>query len=122
MKAERPKSTPDSLGADKRETAPLVSVIMNCLNGEQFLRDAIDSVIAQTYANWEIVFWDNASTDASASIAQSYHDDRIRYFRGDSTVPLGHARNLAIQKSRGTFIAFLDCDDLWLPTKLEKQL
>lgn len=99
---------------------PLVSVIMNCLNSEKYLREAIDSVYAQTYANWEIVFWDNASTDGSAAIARSY-DDRLRYFRGDTTVKLGHARNLAIAESRGELIAFLDCDDLWLPEKLAKQ-
>jgi len=101
---------------------PLVSVIMNCLNGEKYVREAIDSVYSQTYPNWEIVFWDNASRDASPEIARSYRDGRLRYFRGDTTVPLGQARNLAIEQSRGEFIAFLDCDDLWLPDKLEKQV
>jgi len=95
---------------------------MNCLNSEKYLREAMDSVFAQTYANWEIIFWDNASTDRSADIARSYGDDRVRYFRGETTVPLGHARNLAIAESAGEFIAFLDCDDIWLPTKLEKQV
>lgn len=101
---------------------PVVSVIMNCLNSAKYLREAIDSVYAQTYPHWEIIFWDNASSDNSAAIAQSYGDGRLRYFRGDTTVPLGHARNLAIAQSRGEFIAFLDCDDLWLPTKLERQV
>lgn len=101
---------------------PLVSVIMNCLNSAKHLRAAIDSVYAQTYSNWEIIFWDNVSTDESPEIAQSYRDGRLRYFRGDATVPLGHARNLAIAKSKGEFVAFLDCDDLWLPQKLEKQV
>lgn len=101
---------------------PLVSIIMNCLDSEKYLREAIDSVYAQTCPNWEIVFWDNASRDASAGIAQSYRDGRLRYFRGETTVPLGHARNLAIRQSRGEFIAFLDCDDLWMPQKLEKQI
>jgi len=101
---------------------PLVSVIMNCLNSEKYLREAIDSVYAQTYGNWEIVFWDNVSSDSSAEIAQSFRDGRLRYYRGETTVPLGHARNLAIRQARGEFIAFLDCDDLWLPQKLEKQV
>lgn len=101
---------------------PLVSVIMNCLNCSMYLREAIDSVLAQTFSNWEIVFWDNASSDGSGDIAQSYDDKRLRYFRGASTVPLGHARNLAIEQSRGELIAFLDCDDLWFPEKLEKQV
>ncbi|HZY30567.1 MAG TPA: glycosyltransferase, partial [Candidatus Methylomirabilis sp.] len=61
---------------------PRVSVIMNCLNGERYLREAMDSVFAQTYTDWEIVFWDNASTDASAEIAKGY-GDRVRYFRSE---------------------------------------
>ncbi len=95
---------------------------MNCLNSEKYLREAIDSVYAQSYSNWEIIFWDNASSDSSADIAQSYRDGRLRYFRGEATVPLGHARNLAIKQSKGEFVAFLDCDDLWLPEKLAKQI
>lgn len=100
---------------------PKVSVIMNCLNCLKYLEEAIDSVYAQTYKNWEIIFWDNASTDNSAEIAKKY-DDKLRYFSGDKTVPLGHARNFAIEKTRGDYIAFLDCDDIWLPDKLEKQI
>ena len=71
--------------------APLVSVVMNCYNGERYLREAIESVCAQTHQNWEIVFWDNGSTDRSASIAQG-HGDRVRYFRAAQTTPLGAAR------------------------------
>lgn len=100
---------------------PLVSVIMNCLNCEKYLEEAIASVYAQTYPNWEIIFWDNCSTDSSGKIAQQY-DHRLRYFRGEETILLGQARNRAIEQARGEFIAFLDCDDLWLPEKLTKQL
>lgn len=100
---------------------PTVSVIMNCLNGERYLREAVDSVFAQTYRDWEIIFWDNASTDASAAIAKSY-GERVRYFRSEETHPLGKARNLAMQQSRGEYLAFLDCDDIWLPQKLERQI
>ncbi len=102
-------------------TSPTVSVIMNCLNCSEYLPEAIDSVFAQTYTNWEIVFWDNASTDNSAEIAKSY-GGKLRYFRSDKTYPLGEARNLAIEQARGRRIAFLDCDDIWLPEKLEKHL
>lgn len=102
-------------------TQPLVSVIMNCLNGEEFLREAIDSVYAQSYSNWEIIFWDNASTDNSSEIAKSY-DKRLRYFRGDSTVPLYAARNLGLRQARGEYITFLDTDDKWFPNKLEMQI
>jgi len=100
---------------------PLVSVIINCLNGERYLREAMDSVFAQTFQDWEIVFWDNASTDSSADIAQSY-GDRVRYFKSETTSSLGKARNLAISRAQGEYVALLDCDDLWLPLKLEKQL
>jgi len=100
---------------------PKVSVIMNCLNCEKYLKEAIDSVYAQTYGDWEIIFWDNASTDGSAEIAKRY-DGHLRYFRGEETIPLGAARNKALEQARGEFIAFLDCDDLWLSHKLETQL
>lgn len=100
---------------------PDVSIIMNCLNGEKYLREAIDSIYVQTYNDWEIIFWDNASTDNSAEIANSY-DSRLRYFRGEKTVPLYSARNLALKQAKGRYIAFLDTDDIWLPQKLEWQL
>ena len=100
---------------------PLVSVIMNCFNGEKYLKEAIDSVYDQTYKNYEIIFWDNASTDNSGMIARSY-DNKLKYFKDKKTCPLGNARNKALQKASGEYIAFLDCDDLWLPKKLEKQL
>ena len=100
---------------------PLISVIMNCLNGEKYLRQAIDSVYEQTYQNWEIIFWDNASTDKSAGIAKSF-DRKVRYFRGETTIPLGAARNRALDQSRGDYIAFLDVDDWWEIEKLEYQI
>ena len=100
----------------------LVSVIMNGYNAAAHLRAAIDSVCAQTFSDWEIVFWDNRSMDDTATIVGGYGDPRIRYFFAPDFTPLGQARNLAIREARGDFIAFLDCDDLWLPTKLERQL
>jgi len=100
---------------------PLVSILMNCFNGERYLREAIDSIISQTYQNWEIVFWDNASTDNSAGIVKSY-DERIKYYLAPETTPLGEARNLALKKASGQYIAFLDCDDIYLPDKLEQQV
>jgi len=101
---------------------PLVSVIMNCYNSAKYLREAIDSVLPQTYPNWEIIFWDNQSTDESAAIFKSYTDPRLRYFLARDYTALGHARNLALQQSNGVLIAFLDCDDRWLEIKLEKQV
>jgi glycosyltransferase involved in cell wall biosynthesis len=101
--------------------SPLISIIMNCYNSDRFLKEAIDSIYAQTYSNWEIIFWDNASTDQSALIAKSY-DQRIRYFCSEETTPLGEARNLALQHVSGKYVAFLDCDDIYLPDKLDKQV
>ncbi|MFQ5787560.1 MAG: glycosyltransferase family 2 protein [Thermodesulfobacteriota bacterium] len=101
---------------------PTVSIIMNCLNGEKYLREAIDSVFGQTFDDWEIIFWEDVdSTDSSGDIAKSY-GSKLRYFKADEKLPLYGARNLALQKARGKFIAILDCDDLWLPTKLEEQI
>ena len=103
------------------DKSPVVSVIMNCYNSEKFLEEAIDSVYAQTFTDWEIIFWDNASTDRSAQIAKSY-DGKLKYFRNPQTDSLGRARNLALEQTRGEFIGFLDCDDLWCPQKIQQQI
>lgn len=102
-------------------SGPKVSVIMNCLNCARDLPAALESVRAQTMRDLEIIFWDNGSTDESASIAKSFGAP-LRYFNGGKTVPLGAARNLAIREARGSYLAFLDCDDVWLPEKLACQL
>ncbi|MEB3828453.1 glycosyltransferase family 2 protein, partial [Phormidium sp. CCY1219] len=107
--------------ADSHKDYPLVSVIMNCYNGEKYLKEAIDSVYAQTYPNWEIIFVDNASVDQTAAIANSY-DNRLKYFRNPLTVKLGESRNIACEHAKGEFLAFLDCDDIWMPDKLELQI
>ena len=102
---------------------PLVSIIVNCFNGEEYLREALDSIITQTYKNWEIIFWDNQSNDTSAKIFKSYQDNRLKYYLAPShTKILYEARNYALKKATGDFIAFLDVDDYWLPDKLEKQI
>lgn len=101
---------------------PLVTVIVNCFNGAAFLRQAIESVIAQTWDNWEMVFWDNQSTDDSEAIVKSFKDPRIRYYYAPTHTLLYEARNYAIEKAEGEFLAFLDVDDCWLPEKLEQQI
>jgi len=102
---------------------PLVSIVINCYNGEKYLKKAIDSVIAQSYKNWEIVFWDNQSIDKSADIFKSYNDQRLNYYRADKhTKILYKARNFALKKTKGEFIAFLDVDDWWTPDKLKTQI
>ena len=100
---------------------PLVSVIINCYNGERFLSEAVDSVYRQTYTNWEIIFWDNASTDLSANIAQKYNE-KLQYFKVKNTTALGEARVLAVSKAKGSIFAFLDCDDVWKNDKLHDQV
>ena len=101
---------------------PLVSIIMNCFNGEKYLKYSIESVIRQTYKNLELIFWDNKSSDNSAKILQSYKDKRIRYFYAKDKTVLYKARNLAIKKTKGEFIAFLDVDDMWSKNKLSVQI
>lgn len=101
---------------------PRVSVIMNGHNVAPYVGAAIDSVLAQTFRDWEIVFWDNQSTDGTAAVVAGYSDPRLRYFRAPSFTALGEARNLAIREARGELIAFLDCDDIWLPEKLARQV
>lgn len=97
---------------------PFVSVIMNCHNSDKYLKEAITSVFNQTYQNWEIIFWDNNSSDSSAEIALSF-GGKLRYFRNTSTIRLYAARNLAVGKVEGNYIAFLDCDDIWTTDHLE---
>ena len=106
----------------KKYKPGLVSVIVNCYNGAKYLSEAIDSVLSQTYTNFEVIFWDNLSTDASAKIFCAYSDQRLRYFLSSRHTPLYEARNLAIAKANGEFIAFLDIDDWWETDKLERQL
>jgi glycosyltransferase involved in cell wall biosynthesis len=101
---------------------PLVSIIMNCFNGEKYLKEAVDSVRAQNYKTWEVIFWDNQSTDGSAEILKSYADPRLKYFYAPKHTRLYEARNCALEKASGEFFAFLDVDDWWCPEKLEKQV
>ena len=101
---------------------PLVSIIVNCYNGEKYLAHTLDSILNQTYQNWEIIFWDNQSTDNSSEIFKSYKDSRFKYFYAKEHAGIGKARNLAVEKTKGDFIAFLDSDDFWDKKKLELQM
>ena len=105
-----------------KNSEPLVSVIMNCYNGEKFLHDSIKSVLSQTYENWELIFWDNQSNDKSAKIFKSYNDKRFKYYYASKHTLLSEARNEANNRSSGEFIAFLDVDDFWQKDKLELQI
>jgi glycosyltransferase involved in cell wall biosynthesis len=101
---------------------PSVSVIMNVHNGASTLREALQSVTAQTFEDWELIIWDDRSTDESARIIAEYKDPRIRYSQSPEQTSLGRARANAIRQSSGAWLAFLDQDDIWLPHKLEKQM
>src|SRR5271165_123960 len=101
---------------------PSVSIIVNVCNGAATLREALQSALGQTCTDWEMIVWDDRSTDESAAIVSTIADPRIRYFLAPQQIPLGQARDAAIREARGEWLAFLDQDDIWLPNKLEQQL
>ena len=101
---------------------PLISILMNCYNGEEYLHEAITSVLNQTYNNWELVFWNNRSNDGSEKIFKSFSDKRLKYYLSQDHSKLGEARRRAYKHLKGDFIAVLDTDDIWYPSKLEKQI
>ena len=93
--------------------SPKVSIIINCFNGQDYLKHCLQSIFDQSYKNWEIIFWDNKSTDKSYEIIKSYKDKRIKYYKAKKHTLLYRARNLALKKTNGKFITFLDVDDFW---------
>ena len=102
-----------------------ISVITPCYNSGAYIADAIESVIAQSFVNWEMIIVDDCSSDNSAFIINQYSskDARIKYFKtdfpsGSPTLP----RNIGIKYAKGKYIAFLDSDDIWLPEKLKEQI
>ena len=101
---------------------PLISIIMNCYNGEKYLKQSIISIINQTYKNWELIFFDNCSKDNSLKILNSIKDKRIRVYKSKSYLGLYNARNRAISYAKGKYITFLDVDDIWIKKKLSVQL
>lgn len=103
---------------------PLVSIIMPCYNAEKHIEKAIESVINQTYKNWELIIIDDQSTDSSIRIINKYMitDERINMYQLDKKGGASTARNFGIKKASGQYIAFLDSDDLWKRTKLMKQI
>nr|WP_294782288.1 glycosyltransferase family 2 protein [uncultured Flavobacterium sp.] len=102
----------------------LVSIIVPTYNTEKFIRSTIESVQNQTYENWEMILADDASADKTVSIIEEFaqKDGRIKLFKLSENRGNGFARNTALEKARGKYIAYLDADDLWFPEKLEKQI
>lgn len=102
----------------------LVSIIMPAYNAEKYISESIESVLAQTYKNWELIIVDDCSKDNTTEIIKKYADSDIRIkaiFLTDNK-GVANARNMALKNSQGRYLAFLDSDDLWLDNKLEKQI
>lgn len=98
-----------------------VSILVNCLNSEKYLRDALDSIYSQTYQDFEVILVDNCSTDNTANICQEY-DHRLVYVKTEKTIPLYSARNVGLPKITGDYFCVLDSDDLWSRNKLRQQV
>ena len=102
----------------------LVSIITPTFNAEKYVRATLQSVVDQSYQNWEMILVDDASTDQTVKIIEDFaqKDNRIKLFKLDRNSGNGFARNVALEKATGKYIAYLDADDIWLPQKLEKQI
>lgn len=109
---------------DKLNKLPLVSVVMPAYNGARFIEAAIRSVMAQTMPEWELLVLDDGSADNTCAIAEGLaaEDARIRLLPNEENMGVARTRNRGISLCRGRYVAFLDCDDCWLPHKLELQL
>lgn len=103
-------------------TDGLVSIIMPSWNTGRFIAESIQSVIDQTYQNWELLIVDDCSTDKTDEVVANFHDERVKYFKNEKNSGAALTRNRAIREARGEWIAFLDSDDLWTPEKLEKMI
>lgn len=103
-------------------TEGLVSVIMPSWNTGRYIAESIQSVINQTYQNWELLIVDDCSTDNTNEVVASFDDGRIKYFKNEKNSGAALTRNRAMREAQGEWIAFLDSDDLWTPEKLQKQL
>ena len=100
----------------------LVSIIMPTYNCGRFIAESIRSVLAQTYTNWELIIVDDCSTDKTEDVVAYFDDPRIHYLKNEQNEGAALTRNRALREAKGRYIAFLDSDDLWLPTKLERQI
>ncbi|ELA6608646.1 MULTISPECIES: glycosyltransferase family 2 protein [Vibrio] len=107
-----------------QKSQSLVSIIMPSYNSDGTILESIQSVLSQTYKNWELIIVDDRSTDNTWQVIQTYADkyDNIRVYQNKENLGAGASRNFAIKKARGRFIAFLDSDDLWTEDKLAEQI
>lgn len=100
----------------------LVSIIMPSYNTGKYIGQSIESVLRQTYTNWELLIVDDCSCDNTDEVVKSYSDSRIKYFKNDKNSGAAVSRNRALREAKGKWIAFLDSDDIWLPEKLDRQI
>lgn len=121
-KQGRAKNINDREGIEQKKIKDLVSIIMPSYNTGAFIEDSIQSVLNQTYSNWELIIVDDCSTDNTLEILEKINDDRIIILKNDRNSGAAVSRNKALRKAKGQWVAFLDSDDLWHPEKLEKQI
>ena len=101
----------------------LVSIIMPSYNTSKYIKETIESVLVQSYENWELIIVDDCSTDNTDDVVNQYlADERIHYMKNEKNSGAAVSRNRALREAKGKWIAFLDSDDLWYPEKLEKQI
>ena len=100
----------------------LVSIVTPTFNSERYIKKTIESVLSQTYRNFEMIIVDDCSSDNTVEIVKSFSDRRIVLIENESNMGAAHSRNVAIKNAKGVFVAFLDGDDIWDCTKLEKQI
>lgn len=101
----------------------LASIVMPSFNTGKYIKETIDSVLAQTFSNWELLIVDDCSTDDTDEVIRPYlTDERIKYLKNIKNSGAAVSRNRALREARGRWIAFLDSDDLWMPEKLENQI
>ena len=103
-------------------TYPFVSIVMPTHNRAELIVETIKSIQNQTYSHWELIIVDDGSDDNTESLVGGLADNKIRYFKEERTGIVGKIKNIGIKKARGELIAFMDSDDLWADTKLEKQI
>lgn len=99
-----------------------ISIIVNCKDNPEYFKEAIESVLNQTYPHFQLIIWDNSNSNLIENIVMSYSDKRIKYYRDNISLNLYQCRVAAIKRSEGDIVAFLDADDEWSPNKIENQV
>ena len=104
------------------KTDKLVSIIMPSYNTGKYIAQSVQSVLDQTYQNWELIIVDDCSLDDTTDVVRKFQDDRIRLYRARKNCGAANCRNKALKEAQGYWIAFLDSDDIWYPEKLSRQI